>query len=517
MEKLQTRKKRYLIRIIIATILTVAIIVTIFLTRDKETIYSVKTGVLDKGDISRNHYVTAEIKAGDVKEHKVKVKQKVKEVRVSLHQQVKKGDVLLVLDRTELKQAYENARKERIKIESEIKAEKQAAEKKNKELQKQIDTLTSELSSVIKKLTSLTETNPFILEVTPDLQEGLEEIISNFSPETVEEDLAALIELLEESIIAQTNPEFSSALKSIEIQLLKISSSLNEVLSSLISGDSLLSGLNLTGDLSGLGIPIKSPLEQAKDKEKETKNSYDESVEFLLADTPGLISAINVVEGDYTGPNEISLGETGLESLLGGAIPGIQSESKSAITIFDNTIPQAVFSVGRYDAGRLEVGMPVTYKYEDLSFKGSIINEGKIATSGGISQLEGLDLFAGMGGGSSGGGSFASEPKIELTMSIEGEKLTDLVPGFLIEASIEIANSKDILLLPAEAMRRELNTYFVFLVNEDNTVYKKKFVPGIQSEIYVEVKSGLSVGDKVVLNPSSELSDGNKVVVAKDE
>jgi HlyD family secretion protein len=70
--------------------------------------------------------------------------------------------------------------------------------------------------------------------------------------------------------------------------------------------------------------------------------------------------------------------------------------------------------------------------------------------------------------------------------------------------------------LPAQAMRRELNEYYVFLVDKDNKLVRKPFTPGIQSDMYVEVLSGLNAGDKVVLNPTNEMSNGLKVKLKGD-
>ena len=198
--------------------------------------------------------------------------------------------------------------------------------------------------------------------------------------------------------------------------------------------------------------------------------------------------------------------------MLGGVIPSASASTKSAVTIYDNTIPEAFFYAGRFDSGRLEVGMPVIFSYEELVFSGEIIREGKIAVSSGAGQLEGLEML-----GDVTGSSFTSEPQVEMVMSIEGEGLTDLVPGFRIESQIETATAQDVVLLPAESMRRELDRYYVFVLNDDDTVSRKYFEPGIQSELDVEVLSGLSEGDKVILSPPPELEDNMKVRVSVDD
>ena len=77
--------------------------------------------------------------------------------------------------------------------------------------------------------------------------------------------------------------------------------------------------------------------------------------------------------------------------------------------------------------------------------------------------------------GTSSGGGLTSEPEVEIVMSIEGDSIRELVPGFTIEARIETNKVKDSLLLPVEAMRKERDEYFVFVVKDNNEIEKVVF------------------------------------------
>jgi hypothetical protein len=57
----------------------------------------------------------------------------------------------------------------------------------------------------------------------------------------------------------------------------------------------------------------------------------------------------------------------------------------------------------------------------------------------------------------------------DIEMNIKGDDLTELTLGFLIDAQIKTATAENVLVLPAEAMKRELGEYFVFVVDEENT------------------------------------------------
>jgi HlyD family secretion protein len=90
--------------------------------------------------------------------------------------------------------------------------------------------------------------------------------------------------------------------------------------------------------------------------------------------------------------------------------------------------------------------------------------------------------------------------------------LTDLIPGFSINASIETQSADNTLILPAEAMRREIDSWYVFVVRDDGILEKRQFTPGIQAEMTVEILDGLSESDLVVLNPASILTNGMEVI-----
>src|SRR5690606_24368579 len=92
------RRKRNIKRVVIALVLVAALTAAFLLTRIREPIPVIRVVELTQGDISRNYYITANIRAGAVTDHSAEVSQKVKEIKVSVHQQVNEGDILVVLD-----------------------------------------------------------------------------------------------------------------------------------------------------------------------------------------------------------------------------------------------------------------------------------------------------------------------------------------------------------------------------------------------------------------------------------
>ena len=517
---LRNRKKRN-IRRSLAAITLLAVMIGLFLYNylSADDQVSVRTSFLESGDISSYYYATAEIKPGAVTEHSADVIQKVTQVLVEPYQQVQAGEILAVLDQQELEEQYEKAREARRNIEASLaeadeeqQARLDAADQARRDLENEISRLSSSLSAAVSQLTRLAAAEPASVQIAPDLEERIAQIIVSAEPETIEQDIENLLAAFRQAAVIVENPVYTTTLSQLEKELQSASESAGQVLSGLAT-TTLAGSFALPDDLAdqfgmlaGLGAMLQDPLEQAVAQEEAARNQLEKSKPNIYAKSAGIIAHINVSPGDYTGNAPIAA-QSGLESILGGSLSALPQQPASAFTIYDNTRPQAVFFVGRFDANRIESGMPVQYDYEGQYFQGEVISKGKIAAGSSTNQLEGLGIFGDAGGG------FSSEPQLEIKMDIRGSNLTELVTGFWIEAEIEVARAENVLLLPAEAMRRELDMYYVFLVDEQGKVSRQTFTPGIQSELYVEVKQGLSEGAHVVLSPPTSLVDGLSVRV----
>jgi len=73
------------------------------------------------------------------------------------------------------------------------------------------------------------------------------------------------------------------------------------------------------------------------------------------------------------------------------------------------------------------------------------------------------------------------------------------VDGLSGQASIITGQSKNVLTLPQESVREDGSV----VVSEGETLKPKKVITGITSDIDIEIKEGLSDGEKVLLNPPS--------------
>lgn len=82
--------------------------------------------------------------------------------------------------------------------------------------------------------------------------------------------------------------------------------------------------------------------------------------------------------------------------------------------------------------------------------------------------------------------------------------------GFRVETKIVVWQADDTVIVPASALFRSREDWAVFVV-EDDTAQIRTIEIGPNNGIEAEVKSGLSEGDRVILYPSSGLTEGAHV------
>jgi multidrug efflux pump subunit AcrA (membrane-fusion protein) len=100
-------------------------------------------------------------------------------------------------------------------------------------------------------------------------------------------------------------------------------------------------------------------------------------------------------------------------------------------------------------------------------------------------------------------------PKVEVTIKIiNSDEL--IKSGYEGKANIIIDMSENTLVLRNESLKRDAEGKTYLYVLKNNTV-EKKYVEAGLSDGYLTEVSGVSEGDKVVINPPEELIDGDSV------
>ncbi|MCT7966412.1 HlyD family efflux transporter periplasmic adaptor subunit [Laspinema sp. D1] len=93
-----------------------------------------------------------------------------------------------------------------------------------------------------------------------------------------------------------------------------------------------------------------------------------------------------------------------------------------------------------------------------------------------------------------------------------------LIPGAQVSVEIIVQQIKDVMVLPIEVIQRDAPRPYIWTVDAQSQVQKKTIELGLEGVTEVEIKSGLEVGDKVVMPPSEvSLEPGMVVAIAKAE
>jgi len=86
-------------------------------------------------------------------------------------------------------------------------------------------------------------------------------------------------------------------------------------------------------------------------------------------------------------------------------------------------------------------------------------------------------------------------------------------PGMMVHLTFPGDHHPGALVVPREALLEEEGLFSVFVVEEDGTVKKRKIIPGIRQDRYVEVLSGVEEGESVATSKTYSLTDGMEVTV----
>ncbi len=103
-----------------------------------------------------------------------------------------------------------------------------------------------------------------------------------------------------------------------------------------------------------------------------------------------------------------------------------------------------------------------------------------------------------------------------LDVEIELNPGTSIKAGFDVECKVLSQELKDVLTLSFDTLIKENEKDYVYLVDEDNKIKKVEVVLGAKADFDSVVLSGISEGDRVIINPDLTLLEGTKVKIKKD-
>jgi RND family efflux transporter MFP subunit len=86
-----------------------------------------------------------------------------------------------------------------------------------------------------------------------------------------------------------------------------------------------------------------------------------------------------------------------------------------------------------------------------------------------------------------------------------------LLPGMYVQATLSMAEKKNMLTIPLEAVQVNGAEGTVLLLSTTNILEERKVQLGLQGSSRIEIRSGLNQGDRVVIGSLNEFRPGMKV------
>lgn len=464
---------------------------------DTESTYTV-----ERQDVEQEITTSGNVIGIETKAYTSPVNAKVEDIRVEVGQTVKKGDILLTYDASEL---GDNLEKVKIQAQSERAAGnegfEQAAEaasktKKAKKSAKSIKSDIDKLKKEIEKLSDDLETyNEKMTEYATNVEKDQAEVESAkaaqkaaqaASTETDENgapmasstqaltqannDLAAANSKLEAD--KAKLQEYKDLYKSTNKKLAKKNEELQELQADLAEQEGIVSANKDVKVSESTKAQLAANNELSEMNINDAQESYDDAEAGITAEASGIVASIDVYKGAFA------------------------TESQTLLTIIDGDKIGVEFSISKDDLGSITNGQKARVVVSGQEYEGTVDFVSRVAT---------LDTAMASGSNATSGG------------TIKGRILLDnpdenIYIGVSAKAYIFVGKSENALTIPYEALCSDIDGDYVYVVNDENLIERKDVKIGIYSDEYYEVLEGISEGDKVIRNVTSDMKPGDTYV-----
>lgn len=556
----KSNKKKIIIPICIVLVAAIAT-GSIFAIRAKTKVPVVSLTTITTDDIVESVSASGKISATTRKEYSAATVANCEEVFVKVGDKVKKGDKLATFNTSELdtqiaslkvtyadsKTAYNNAVKSQKEAQKKLDAVNKripALEKQKAELEKKVTPTTTKASSKttakksnknnVTKKNSTLAADPIIPGVSvPSYTEDIEDAVKAL------EDLVTTINSLAEDI--ETTNEITRVVMQTISDELATGAYKPEALASAVGdavADAIQKGLIDETKLiveSGVAVDmIEAAVSEINWSEIGEAIATEDNVQLtsvelqlaalyaekelfsVSADTTVVNAQKQVMNTSKNALDTLTKAQSELKAGWIATVDGVVTECnveagmqtsalQSGIVIENLGELSVVISLGEYDVHKVSVGMPATIKSAYGTYTGEVVSIAPTATGGSSNSI--LDSVGSMAGISGLSSLTDSGAGVECVISVN-EPDDNIIAGF--EASVEIGTGtySGVPTVPIESIILEKDGTYVYKYDEEEeTVTKTKIETGATSDMSYEIKSGLSVGDKIVSTPASDYEE----------
>ena len=230
--------------------------------------------------------------------------------------------------------------------------------------------------------------------------------------------------------------------------------------------------LNTTRELYKLGGASKDEVRNLEDSARITQLNIDEYVEVLSKTATEVRSPVD-----------------GVVSNLKAQENYLVDTDSSLLEIIDADDLRIIVEIPEYNTQTVKIGQSIRVK-QDISDDDKVYD-------GEITKISRLSTTSSMTG----------ENILEADVKTN-ETIPNLVPGFKIKAVLQLKSDVKNIIIPKIALQNEEGKYFVYTLDEKNTIRKKIItIKNIVGDNII-VLSGLNPGEEIVLTPDNRLRDG---------
>ncbi len=230
--------------------------------------------------------------------------------------------------------------------------------------------------------------------------------------------------------------------------------------------------LNTTRELYKLGGASKDEVRNLEDSARITQLNIDEYVEVLSKTATEVRSPVD-----------------GVVSNLKAQENYLVDTDSSLLEIIDADDLRIIVEIPEYNTQTVKLGQSIKVR-QDISDDDKVYD-------GEITKISRLSTTSSMTG----------ENVLEAEVKTN-ETIPNLVPGFKIKAVLQLKADVKNIIIPKIALQNEEGKYFVYTLDEKNTIRKKTItIKNIVGDNII-VLSGLNLGEEIVLTPDNRLRDG---------
>ena len=230
--------------------------------------------------------------------------------------------------------------------------------------------------------------------------------------------------------------------------------------------------LNTTRELYKLGGASRDEVKNLEDSVRISQLNIDEYVEVLSKTATEVRSPVD-----------------GVVSNLKAQENYLVDTDSSLLEIIDADDLRIIVEIPEYNTQTVKLGQSIKVR-QDISDDDKVYD-------GEITKISRLSTTSSMTG----------ENVLEADVKTN-ETIPNLVPGFKIKAVLQLKSDVKNIIIPKIALQNEEGKYFVYTLDEKNTIRKKIItIKNIVGDNII-VLSGLNPGEEIVLTPDNRLRDG---------